>query len=150
MKNDFIIKNQAEVLNLLHQLPKGYDAKFLRKVLGTSVNPTVKAAQAKAPVDMGILAKSMGKIQMRRAKFVSLVVGPRVKGAFKGSRDKKLNKGGWYGYFVEFGTSKQKAQPFMRPAYEGTKKAVETRFFKFMATKFEKEVKRLAKKGINI
>lgn len=148
MSTTFVIQNRKEVLNLLKQLPKGFGPKFLRKVLGASVTPTVKAAQARAPRRTGILIGSLGKIQLRRSKFVALIVGPRVKGRFKASRDPKTNKGGWYGQFVEFGTRNQPAQPFMRPAFDSTQKAVSSGFFALMIKKFELEVRRLTKKGV--
>jgi len=174
MSTTFIMRNQQEIINLLRKLPKGYDSKFLRKTLGFATTPTLRAAKERAPSRVGILARSMGKIQLRKARFVSLVIGPRVKGAFRASRDPEKNRGGWYAHFVEFGTKgytlkKRKilktkrgiavlkkgtfipGQPprsFMRAAWDSTRAKVEQRFFDKIESRMELEVKRLTTKGV--
>lgn len=174
MSTEFIMRNQKEISNLLHQLPKGFDAKFLRRVLSSALTPTLNAARRNAPDRTGLTIKSLGKIQLKKAKFVSMIIGPRVKGRFRATRKIETNKGAWYAHFAEFGTDGytvkktrrfflggqfitikkgtfipgQKAEPFMRPAYDSTRKIVEDRFFDSFIKKFNKEVNRLAGKGI--
>lgn len=64
-----------------------------------------KAAKAKAPVKFGRLRRSItAEIKSKSYTFVTVRVGP--------------GKEGFYGRFVELGTKKMPAKPFLRPAFD--------------------------------
>lgn len=97
--------------------------KVARQAVAAGAGVVRKAAREKAPRDTGNLAASL---VMKRVKDTNLteeyIVTPRkgrtrdVKLAKRG--EGKLGKDAYYARFVEFGTVKSPAQPFMRPALE--------------------------------
>ena len=62
--------------------------------------------------------------------------GPQVKGGYFSA---------WYAHFVEFGTEKQSAQPFLRPAFESKRLLAIDAFTKSLDKKLQANAKRLAK-----
>lgn len=76
--------------------------KVMMKALNAGVAPIKKEAKKNAPVDKGVLRKSIRSKQMRYTEKPS--VGIYVSGK------------GYYWYFIENGTSKMAAAPFLRPA----------------------------------
>lgn len=122
---------------MLRQLPKGYDQKFLKKLLKFSVKPMLDEAKRRVPEDRGDLKKATKVFDMRKARNVGVILG------IKSGKDTP-----YYGSFVEFGTVKQDKQPFMRPAWDAKEDTVKKRFFDNAKRKFELEVKRLTKKGV--
>lgn len=149
------IQGFAELQAKLKQLPDKVTRREMLKVLGQVANPTVKAATNEAPkskkqhiisgkrarkvIDPGNLKKSIGKITGKRGlgkENAVLYVGPRSKG--------KKNDG-WYGMFVNKGTKKQKANPFMQRAYEQTKGGVTADAEAKVAAYIQKQINRLSK-----
>jgi len=90
-------------------------------------------AKRLVPVRTGTLKKSIGVVK-RRSKDKNII-------RFSVAPLKK--KGGWYAHFVEFGTSKMRAKPFMRSAFE--KKGEESiKYVKeYMKKRVEKELAKL-------
>lgn len=76
--------------------------KTMQKALNAGMAPIKKEAKARAPVKTGLLKKSIRSKQM---KFTDK---PAV-GLFVSSK-------AYYWYFIEHGTSKMAAAPFLRPA----------------------------------
>lgn len=83
--------------------------------------PTVKIAFEKAKTNA---ADKMGKLAKSYAKEIV----PVRTGALRDSIDYRVENGGFilytdkeYGIYVELGTSKMRAQPYMRPALENHK-----------------------------
>ena len=76
--------------------------KVMMKALNAGIGPIKKEAKKNAPVDKGILKKNIRSKQMR--KTAKPAVGIYVSGK------------AYYWYFVENGTSKMAAAPFLRPA----------------------------------
>lgn len=148
------LTNKAEILQLMNRLPRIYESKVVRKFLKYAVAPLVARAKQLAPVSArphkgkygmvmpGTLQKSIGTIDMKRSRKVALVVGLRVRGAFGKVRS------GYYGQWIERGTKKIAARPFMRPAYDLTKEEIIKRFERDAKRVFEKEIARLTKKGL--
>ncbi len=76
--------------------------KTMQKALNAGIAPIKKEAKAQAPVKTGLLKKSIRSKQM---KFTDKpAVGIYVSGK------------AYYWYFIEHGTSKMAAAPFLRPA----------------------------------
>jgi len=97
-----------EVLKKLKKLPEKVQKRVLVGAVRAGAKPIIKEAKRLVPVRTGTLKKSIGVVK-RRSKNKNLIhftVTPRKK------------KGGWYAHYVEFGTLKMSARPFMRPAYE--------------------------------
>lgn len=94
-------------------------------------------AKAKVPRDTGALRQS---IRVRAIKRSRVKVGSRVvtgEGFFKGDT--------YYGGFVEYGTHKMKAQPFLRPAADENRERVIREFGKFLRASIQTVRKRTAR-----
>ena len=84
--------------------------KFARKSMRKAAKVIQKEAKARAPVESGDLKKNIKVKAAQRSRSrigVNVVVG---EGWYTGEQ--------FYGAFIELGTSKQPARPFMRPALE--------------------------------
>lgn len=86
------------------------------------------AAQAKVPVDTGNLKKNI--IVKRLPKGESSLTSEHIVTVRQGKLTKKQKEKGlgdaFYGRFVEYGTAKMPARPYLRPAYDQNKeRAVE-------------------------
>lgn len=81
------------------------------------------AAQQNVPVDTGNLKKNI--IVKRLPKGESRLTSEHIVTVRKGKLTKKQQatglKDAYYGTFVEFGTAKMPARPYLRPAYDRNK-----------------------------
>ncbi|KQN91554.1 hypothetical protein ASE90_01745 [Sphingomonas sp. Leaf67] len=103
----------------LERLAKGLPASVVRQALREGAQVIADEAKRLAPVDTGALRDSIAVTDDRDGKLygrpgveggVSVYVGP------VGSTD---DGDVYYAKFVEFGTARHVAQPFMRPAIQG-------------------------------
>lgn len=130
------LKIQIEGLNELKQafdlLPKRVAARAASKSVRAGAKPILKAAKAKVPKDTHNLENSIAsKIlnKNRDAMNVAAIIGPRVKyrrvtNKTSAKYNDKVNDG-FYGYFVEHGTRKMRARPWLRPAFDENKVAAQ-------------------------
>lgn len=113
----------------------GTAKKVLRDALRFAIKPLVKTAKQLAPKDTGDLANSIGLvvvipktgnivmsagIKMKTRRIVSEVVDiiEFSDGSTADWKVKANRAAGWRWHFAEFGTSKQAAHPFLRPAFD--------------------------------
>lgn len=73
---------------------------------------------------------SVVKRKSDNPKIIKFTVAPRIK------------KGGWKAHFLEFGTSKMAAVPFMRPAFENKGPESIVAFRNYMAKRIPKEIEK--------
>ena len=110
MTASFKLTGTRELEKALADLGRATGRNTARRALKKSAQIVADEAQILVPVDQGELMDSI-KVspkakRNRTAKGeVEMFVGPTV----------------YYGHFVEFGTVKQSAQPYMRPAWESNK-----------------------------
>lgn len=142
-----------EVRRALKRLPKEIRKKELNKALRPGAKLIQATARAMAPRGEGFFRRLRGKewahfkgtlansIQIRteKKKFLNDAAKLRV-GVISSNRD--FNIGAWYWRFVEFGTSKMAAKPFLVPAFEISKYAAD----KLIRTSLLKGVQRQARK----
>jgi len=143
----FRIQGLKKLNDAIAGLPQELAKSAERSVLSAGAKPILTAAKAKAPIGKGIhagLLKASIGLNVKKTKGSwSARVGPRVgfrkfvkkatrrKDIFAKSRKRGLikagNKGDQYDVFqdpvryshlVEYGTSRAKAQPFIRPAMD--------------------------------
>lgn len=99
-----------ELDHKLSQLEPEIAVKELRSAVRVAANLIKKDAQSRAPRDSGALSESLRvKTKVFRTKIVAFVMNTAET---------------FYGMFIEFGTSKMAARPFMRPAAESQEQAV--------------------------
>jgi HK97 gp10 family phage protein len=122
-----------ELAAALRELPQRVAKNGLRSAVGAGAAVIRKEARVRAPKKTGEMAKD---IQIKRERdtqggdlFIarySVFVLSGKKSRLKGKK-RNVQRDSFYWKFVELGTSKMAARPFMRPAYEAKKEeAVKT------------------------
>lgn len=137
-------KDIERIVKKLNTIPKQYRSETRKKILKEAAKPLIAVAKQKAPRADGnrprtITLKKGGQVEyypgnleisiglLPFRKSPSVFVGPKFRkkrkaGDTYGTSKRKADA--YYAGFIEFGTSKMQAQPFMRPAYDQTKTQV--------------------------
>ena len=112
------VSGSRQIERALKQLPRATGKNVMKRALLKAVKPTVTLAKASAPVDDGDLRDSIKagvkltpRQRGRTDSGAVVYVGPTTP---KGS----------HGHLVEFGTSTQRARPFLRRAWTATRSQV--------------------------
>lgn len=136
MKVTFKVQGLRELDKALAELPKAYAKNILRKAFETASEPLVLDIKANTPVRTGQLRDSIEVSRMggERRNEAKMQVG--VMGKF-------------YGHFLEFGTPKLRARPFVRPAIDRNSAALVDRFSEAVAASIERARARLAARAAN-
>ena len=145
----------------LNQLPVEIQQKALRSAVSASAKVVVDAAIAKAPAgDTGNLKKAIYRYRSRSGSGTggeTYLVGVRKgkKAYANTARNRRLNRVGkkytvegeaYYWRYLEFGTVKMQAKPFMRPAFEGSKSRILDVMKERLGKAIQDQAKKLAKK----
>lgn len=115
-----------ELREAMAKLPLALEEKALNSILMAASKPTADTAKALAPeadqviqvrkdrVEPGRLKNNIRRRSARKSKHDA-----EVQVYVRSSRYKKVSDttNAWFWWWVEFGTDKQKAQPYMRPAF---------------------------------
>jgi HK97 gp10 family phage protein len=129
------VKGLDEVLRKFRALPERIQKNVVVGAVRAGAKPIIKEAKARAPKGAtGELAKSIGLVR-RKEKDRSIIrfsITPRIK-----------KPHGFLGHFKEFGTSKEPAHPFMRPAMDAKADETIRSATDYMAKRTEKEIKKL-------
>lgn len=106
------IEGWDEVENNLRKIAEHIDAQAtIEDALSDGAEVVRDAIAANAPRNTGRLAGSIAISKQGREKY-SVRIGPTISG--------------FYGRFIEYGTSRMGAQPFMRPAFDSVRPQVQT------------------------
>jgi HK97 gp10 family phage protein len=110
------IEGGDELARKLHKLPGHLRGKYLQDALEEGGKRVVAEASARAPrrPGSGYLATHITSEIVRKGPRAELDVGPE--------------RGAWYAHFVELGTRRSRARPFLRPALRARKGDVLRRF----------------------
>ena len=157
------VRGLRELQDALKKLPKKLERRVLNSALSAGARIMVKDAKNRAPVlkDLlnpnrrpGTLKKNIRARPIKPYEHTaSVIVGVRKLSskaitAFKKSQSGK--KGGsqnpndpFYWRFVEFGTSKMQARPFLRPAFEAKKFEAATTIKQKLKVRIELEAEKL-------
>lgn len=100
-----------EILNKLQSIGVNV-GKLENKALRNAAKPVLEDAKVNAPVRTGKLKKGLKITRVKKKEGVKYI----LVGVDRGD-----NSEIFYGKFIEFGTSKMTARPFMQPAYEKNK-----------------------------
>lgn len=142
----------------LQELPKNIGRNVLRGAVNAGATVIRKEAVMRVPIDTGKLRKAIYQKQIRELSSAvqqTFFVGWRH-GKKERAVQRRRKRGGqtvtviedrdaYYGRFVEFGTAKMAAQPFMRPAYESQKEAALQAIREYIANRLPAEVAKLSK-----
>lgn len=159
------IKGLKELQQMFEQLPKQVNKdKIWLKFWKENSKPAVEAAQTNANKfnKTGQLKKSIGFFTTKKSrKFLGGYVGPRVKGRFSsggnmkaGNKKKKYPRSGFYGAMIEYGGTVMfggkglgKNQPYMKPAWNETKRQMLSNSMRDGEKVIANAIKRLNKYG---
>lgn len=146
------VKGLKELEQKLAQLPAAVGYKALSGALMSAGNEIAKEAKRLAPKGsvehyLGTKAKAKGKkaepgnlrAHIRRTKVKETKYSAEVRIGWTSKA--------FYGQFVEFGTARQPARPFLRPAFEAKKEKALEVFKKRLAVLIEKQAEKLAREG---
>lgn len=113
------IQGLQELEKKLLQMAPKLARNGLRAAVAAGARVVAAEARKNAPVDTGTLRRAVYSKQIREESNMTqqtFYVGARF-----GKREQAKNRDAYYFPFVEFGTAKMAAKPFMRPAFEATK-----------------------------
>ena len=142
MAEQIRVHGLKELGRKLEKLPNDMARKALQKGVNAGADVTKREARARVPVDTGYIKsqirrraanKRLGKLA--RAAAVGVLTDEKAGGLQLGTARKNrkrrngvstgltgfANSDAYYWRFLEFGTSKMSARPFIRPAFESTK-----------------------------
>lgn len=137
------IEGLKELDAALGELPKATAKNVLKRVLEDAGEITAQAARAKAPKDEFHLHESIDvgtKLSPRQAGMHREAGGKAFQEMFVGTNNPA-------GVQQEFGNSRHGAQPFMRPAWDGTKGEVLERISNNLWAEISKAAARAARKA---
>lgn len=117
-KGSFKVQGLSELVKTLTDMPDAIRDKAVGKGTKEGAKVIQEAAIKHAPQDSGRLKENIVVRQNKDTKFDSehSVVVRKI-----GKADNPKNS--YYAYFLEHGTSKMTAKPFMRPAFEQNKES---------------------------
>lgn len=145
---DFEVQGLKELNDKLAQLPARLEKNILRGAIRAGAMPIVEDARRRAPVlssldprrVFGALAKSIRAIGVQM-KNGMLTGGVRAGGSASVGRGKaKLEADAFYARFVEFGTVKMAARPFLRPAIDSKTQAAIDATAQYIRDRADKEL----------
>ena len=152
------VKGLRELNEALRLLPDRIAKNVLRGACGAGAAIIRKEAVARAPVytgdvtkghpPPGTLKRAIYMKQIRERSGVTkqtFYVGVR---SGKKQRDKKgRTLDAYYWSWVEFGTAKMRARPFLRPAFEAAKNRAVERIKQYLAERIPREAEKLARRA---
>lgn len=103
------IDNTA-LMATLKKFPKNIQRNVMTGAVRAGAGVIRDEARVRVPKRTGNLKKSI-IVMKRKTESYGLI-------RFSVTPSKKGKNSGWYAHFIEFGTSKQSAKPFMRPALD--------------------------------
>ncbi|APM39872.1 HK97-gp10 family putative phage morphogenesis protein [Clostridium kluyveri] len=112
---DIELTGVDEILNKLQRIGANI-SRLENKALKNAAEPVLQDAKANVPVRTGKLKKGLKITNVKKKEGVKYI----LVGVDRGD-----NSEIFYGKFVEFGTSKMSARPFLQPAYEKNKDTIQ-------------------------
>ena len=132
-----IIKNMEAIKDQLKGDP-------LRSSLRKALTPIVDQAKSLAPVDTGRLRDAIKTRPLPAEDLpAGFTDGQELFVLSSRKKDPDAPDNAWYWHFVEFGTQKMPAQPFLAPAFDSKRTDAVQAFVDEMRAQLEKNVKRI-------
>lgn len=145
------IKGLRELQDALRELPEKIAGLVLNGAVKEGAQVIEREAELRAPERTGALRRSIVATALKRpheGHDATVIV--RVRRSTKTQRLKRQKAGqpvddAFYWRFVEFGTSKASARPFLRPAFEAKKAEAAGVIKQALRRRIEKEAAKLRK-----
>lgn len=139
-----------ELAEKLKQLGPRVAKNGLRAAVSSGAAVIRNEARSRAPVDTGEMRKDIHIKREKDARGGETVAAKYSVFVLSGKKSRisgkarNVDKNSYYWRFVELGTSKMAAQPFMRPAFESKKEAAVEAIGKKLDERIQKEAAALA------
>ena len=137
----------------LRLLPQNVGRNVLRGGVSAAARVIVTEARVRAPASTGTLRRSIIQKQIRELSdltrqtfYVTVRHGKKYR---KQGRKGTLSQDAYYARWVEYGTSKMAARPFLRPAFECTKEPALAAMLAYFSKRIPVEVRKLGFGWIN-
>jgi len=127
----FDLKGMADLERELNQLTLKARASVLRGALNKAIDPILQAAR------QNVSAQFTERSGTLRRSIKKSATAPRGSNGFTAEAKVGVTGEGFYGRFLEFGTSKMPARPFMRPAVDAHAQEVVDLFASEMRRRIE-------------
>lgn len=165
MAQRFVIEGGKELERRLAALPKAMSKTVLRNALKTAAKPVLEAVRTRAPYDPTPTKGFEQSKHLRDRLYISTML---VKNQKRGRRRPKgevevfIGSDAPHAHLLEFGTTQRfyktktgkskstgsiNATPFLRPAWDATKKQAKDILFSEILVQLSKAVARLAKRA---
>lgn len=113
----------AELLMKLRELEPKKQQALLVKTAKAAMRPVAARVRSAAPVDTGLLRKSV-RVASAKPKKGSVVAAAGITIVARKNKRGEKQPNPFYWRFLEKGTSKMSAQPFIRPAFDASTQQV--------------------------
>ena len=137
----FEFTNGKIIEEALNQLPRKLKNKVLRKALRQGGNILLRKARAYAPVKTGALRRGI-KLRIDLRGTPSAIINVRIPSRYR-NKAKGAKGGPYYSTFIELGTRKMAARPFLRPAFDASKEQALAKFLEVLNDGIEEQAKTL-------
>lgn len=147
MAERFKVEGLKELEKAMVSLGGKIGLKVLRSAGREAMKPVLESAKAGANEDTGSLRASLA-INATKGKgktAININVGAHRKKALKSQGGQVLTRTNQKAIAQEYGTKRQKAEPFLRPALQRNAARVLSIFKTSLAKKIDQEAKKLAK-----
>ena len=143
------LRGEKELIRALKDLEGSINRRVIKGATRKAMKPLIKAARAKIrPHDRtGQLRKSIG---IRQKKFASGIVWTGVwprRGFFINTEEFGRVDPQFYSHLLEFGNQKFSGSPWMRPAWDANKGAIQSTLVKELKIGIAKEVVKARRKA---
>ncbi|MBM3114553.1 HK97-gp10 family putative phage morphogenesis protein [Jeongeupia naejangsanensis] len=136
----------------LRLLPKQVQNKQVKRSLSAGARELITAIKAAAPEDTGLMKTQIVQFRVPQQNKVQVGISSRLK-RLKSERTRQkadarnkyrpANYGAYYWRFVEFGTSRMPAKPFIRPTFDAKKTGIARRIIVELEKGIETEARKL-------
>lgn len=130
----------------LKELDEKVQRRLSRRAVRKAAEPVLQKAKAAAPVLTGTLCDSLVIKTKAGDGSISARVVADDRLHMKAQGKKATGRELFYGLFAEFGTSRQPARPFMRPAFDSQRESSVSTIKGELQAGIEREARKLARK----
>ena len=132
-----------EMQQVMNALPDRLRGSVAVAALRAGLKPVQEEMKRRAPVGSTAVKKNRRKMKYGKLRD-SIIISATHKSAYGATATIHTGKAYW-GMFQEFGTSKQAAHPFFRPAWDAKQTEITAEIAKYLEKRIEREVKSLTK-----
>ena len=139
MASTIKVHGLQELNKKLKRMPIALANKHLNRATSQAATLVQKSAKTKVPVLTGTILRNIKKRKQRTRNKFNATTGV---GVISDRSGRGTGTDAFYWTFVEFGTSKMAAQPFIRPAFEENKQRAVNKIKDVLVKAIEREARK--------